>query len=321
MSTITIPAPSALTSAQNPGTPTTQSPFTEATPRRKKKREWVGWSFMAPFTLVFALTFIAPIFYAMYLSVHRTQLVGGTRFVGFENYTQALQDPRFWEGVGRVALFLGVQVAIMLGIALFVALALDSGRLWGKSFFRISIFLPYAVPGVVAALMWGFMYGTRFGLMGDINNLLGTSIDPLHSNLLLPAIGNITTWIFTGYNMLIFYSALKVIDHSLYEAASIDGASEWRIVRSIKIPAIRGAVVIATIFSVIGSFQLFSEPTVLQPLTPNRISSHYTPNMFSFSLTFGGQQVNYAAAVAVIMGIITMIVAYAVQVRGMRKDA
>lgn len=270
---------------------------------------------------VFALVFLAPIAYSLYLSVHRTRLIGGTTFVGFENYIQALQDPRFWDGVARVGLFLVVQVPIMLGIALLVALAIDSGRLWGRSFLRISIFMPYAVPSVVAALMWGFMYGTRFGLVGNLNDLFGWNLDPLHSNLLLPAIGNIVTWQFVGYNMLIFYSALKVIDHSLYEAAAIDGASEWRIVTAIKLPAIRGALMIATIFSIIGSFQLFNEPSILQTLSPNRISTHYTPNMFAFNLAFAGHQTNYAAAVAIIMGLITMAVAYAVQLRGMRKDA
>jgi multiple sugar transport system permease protein len=288
--------------------------------KRKKKRDWTGWAFMSPFMTVFTLVFVAPIIFALYLSVHRTQLIGGTSFVGFDNYIQAFNDPRFWSGVSRVALFLVVQVPVMLGIALLIALALDSGRLYGKGFFRISIFMPYAVPGVVAVLMWGFMYGTRFGLTGDLNSLFGWSLDPLHSNLILPAIGNIVTWQFVGYNMLIFYSALKVVDSSLYEAAAIDGASQMQIIRKIKIPAIRGGLMIATIFSIIGSFQLFNEPAILQPLSPNRISTYYTPNMFAFNLSFAGQQTNYAAAVAVIMGVFTMIVAYVVQTRGMRKD-
>jgi len=284
------------------------------------KGKWTGWAFIGPFMAVFALVFIAPIIYAMWLSVHRTQLVGGTSFVGLANYVQALQDPRFWDGLGRVTLFLVVQVPIMLAIALFMALIIDSGRLYGKNFWRIAIFMPYAVPGVVAALMWGFMYGTRFGLVGNLNDMFGWNLDPLHSNLLLPAIGNVVTWMFVGYNMLIFYSALKVVDTSLYEAAAIDGASQWQIIKAIKIPAIRGALLIATIFSIIGSFQLFNEPNILQALTPNRISSNYTPNMFAYNLSFAGQQVNYAAAVAIIMGIITMVIAYVVQLRGMRKD-
>lgn len=298
------------------------TPPTPALLRASRRRAaWSGWAFIGPFMAVFALVFLAPIVYSLYLSVFRTQLVGGTSFVGLDNYAQALRDPQFWDGVSRVAIFLVVQVPVMLGIALLLALAIDSGRLYGHSFWRITIFMPYAVPGVVAALMWGFMYGDRFGLVGNLNDAFGWSLDPLHSGLLLPAIGNIVTWEFVGYNMLIFYSALKVIDSSLYEAATIDGAGEWRIVTAIKIPAIRGALMIATIFSIIGSFQLFNEPAILQTLSPNYISTHYTPNMYAYSLSFSGQQFNYAAAVALIMGLLTMLIAYVVQLRGARKEA
>ena len=179
--------------------------------RTRRRSRWTGWGFVGPFMAVFALVFLAPIVYSLWLSLFQTQLVGGTSFVGFDNYARVLSDPQFWDGAGRVTLFLLVQVPVMLGISLLVALAIDSGRLYGRDFFRLTIFLPYAVPGVVAALMWGFMYGERFGLVGNVNDLFGTSIpDPLASALVLPAIGNIVTWEFVGYNMLIFYSALRV---------------------------------------------------------------------------------------------------------------
>ncbi|MBO1752707.1 sugar ABC transporter permease [Actinotalea sp. BY-33] len=291
-------------------------------PRRRQARRWSGWGFVGPFMAVFALVFLAPIIYSIWLSVFRTQLVGGTTFVGLENYQRALQDDQFWSALGRVSAFLVVQVPIMLGIALLVALAIDSGRLYGRDFFRISIFLPYAVPAVVATLMWGFMYGTRFGLVGNINDALGVSLpNPLSPDLVLAAIGNIVTWEFVGYNMLIFYAALRTVPTSLYEAAEIDGAGQWQVIRAIKIPAIRGALVIATIFSIIGSFQLFNEPSILQALAPNAITTYFTPNLYAYSLSFSGQQYNYSATVAIIMGLLTMAIAYVVQLRGMRKEA
>jgi multiple sugar transport system permease protein len=272
--------------------------------------------------VVFAFVFLAPIVYSIYLSLYRNQLIGGNHFVGLDNYKQAFQDDQFWSSLERVSLFLVIQVPIMLGIALFVALALDSGRLFGRDFFRISIFLPYAVPAVVATLMWGFMYGTQFGLVGDINSAFDVTLpDPLSAHLVLASIGNIVTWEFVGYNMLIFYSALRVIPNSLYEAAEIDGAGQFRVITAIKLPAIRGALVIATIFSIIGSFQLFNEPSILRPLARNAITTDYTPNFYTYSLSFNGQQHNYSAAVAIIMGLITMIIAYVVQLRGMRKGA
>ncbi|MCM3659514.1 sugar ABC transporter permease [Georgenia satyanarayanai] len=289
---------------------------------RKQRRSWRAWTFIGPFMVVFALVFLAPIAYSLVISLFRDQLVGGSVFVGLQNYSRALDDPQFWSALGRVSVFLLVQVPIMLGIALFVAMAVDSARLYGSNVFRISIFLPYAVPAVVAALMWGFMYGTRFGLIGNINDAFGVSIpSPLSPDLVLLAIGNIVTWEFVGYNMLIFYSALRVISPSLYEAAEIDGAGQWRVVWSIKLPAIRGALVIATIFSIIGSFQLFNEPSILQNLAPNAITTYFTPNLYAYNLSFSGQQYNYAATVAIVMGLVTMVVAYAVQLRGMRREA
>ena len=305
--------------------PPTMAGRPAAPPPRKgplRRRSWVGWGFIAPFMVVFALVFLAPIAYSIYLSLFREQLVGGTSFVGLENYQRAFDDPKFWEALGRVSLFLVVQVPIMLGIALLVALAIDSGRLYGRNFFRIAIFMPYAVPAVVATLMWGFIYGSRFGLVGNVNDAFGVSLpNPLSPDLVLASIGNIVTWEFVGYNMLIFYAALQVIPHSLYEAAEIDGASQLRVITAIKLPAIRGALVIATIFSIIGSFQLFNEPSILQNLAPNAITTYFTPNLFTYSLSFSGQQHNYAATVAILMGLLTMVVAYVVQLRGMRKEA
>ena len=119
---------------------------------------------------------------------------------------------------------------------------------------------------------------------------------------MLASIGNIVTWEFVGYNMLIFYAALRVIPTELYEAASLDGAGPFRTVWNIKIPAIRGAIVISAIFSVIGSFQLFNEPNILKTLAPNSISTYFTPNMYAYNLSFSGQQFNYSAAIAIIMG-------------------
>ena len=289
--------------------------------RRRTRRDWRGWMFVAPFMIVFALMIVAPVLYALYLSLFRDQLIGGNEFVGFGNYVAVFHDAKFWQSLGRVSVFLVVQVPVMLVLSLVAALALDSARLYGAGFFRIALFLPYAVPGVVAALIWGFIYGDQFGLTASVNSWLGTTLAPLSGQWILGSIGNIVTWEFMGYNMLIFYAALRVIPGELYEAAEIDGAGAFRTVVSIKLPAVRGAIVIATIFSIIGSFQLFNEPNLLKQLAPNAISSFFTPNMYAYNLSFAGQQFNYAATVAIVMGVVTAVIAYVVQLRGSRKEA
>jgi len=211
-------------------------------------------------------------------------------------------------------------VPVMLILALGVAFAIDSARLHWAPLYRLSIFLPYAVPSVVGALMWGFMYGTQFGLIGNLDGWLHTTLpDPFSSGLVLPAIGNIVTWEYVGYNMLIFYSALRVIPAELYEAAELDRVGPFRVIWHIKLPSVRGAILIATIFSIIGSFQLFNEPNILKPLSPDTISSYFTPNMYAYNLSFAGQEYNYSATIAIIMGVATMVIAYLVQRAGTRK--
>ncbi|MFJ8894659.1 carbohydrate ABC transporter permease [Leifsonia sp. NPDC102414] len=290
------------------------------TRRRRPRRSWIGWAFVAPFTIAFAFVLIAPLAYTIYLSLFQHRLIGGNAFVGFGNYVEQLTSPDFWDALTRVCLYLVVFVPVMLGLALLTALALDSARLHAPRLFRLTIFLPHAVPGVVAALLWGYMYGTHFGLVGNINQFFGITIpDPLSSNLVLLSIGNIMVWLTMGYNMLVFYSALRVVPGELYEAAEIDGAGAWRVIAAIKLPAIRPALVVTVMFSTIAAFQLFNEPNILKALAPNAISSHFTPNMYAYNLSFAGQQFNSAATVAIVMGVITMIVAYVIQRVGNRK--
>ncbi|KFI82344.1 carbohydrate ABC transporter permease [Bifidobacterium psychraerophilum] len=288
---------------------------------RGGRRDWRGWKFMLPFAVVFVFVFIVPIVYAVWISFFQRKMIGGTVFVGFANYARLFADAQFWDSVRRVALFTVVQVPVMLFLAAAMALALDSMKLHGSKFFRISTFLPYAVPAVVSTLIWGFVYGAKYGLVGSLNGLLGTDLDVLAPSVLLAAIGNIVTWEFTGYNMLIFYSSLSTIPHSLYEAAAIDGAGEWQIVRRIKLPELKGSLAITVIFSIIGSFQLFNEPSILQNMVPgNAVTTYYTPNMYAYNLSFSGNQSNYAAALAIVMAVITMAIAYAVQLRSMREQ-
>ncbi|WP_214409716.1 carbohydrate ABC transporter permease [Sphaerisporangium fuscum] len=280
-----------------------------------------GYAFFLPFFAVFLVTVVAPLAYAVYLSLFQDRLIGGTVFSGLANYTRALSDALFGAGLLRVALFLVVQVPVMLLISLLCALAIDSGRLRWPSLFRVTIFMPYAVPAVVAALMWGYMYGDRFGLAGQIGRGLGVALpDLLSRSWMLASIGNMVTWEYVGYNMIILYAALRAVPEELYEAAEMDGAGAIRTAWSIKLPALRPALLVATIFSIIGSFQLFNEPNILQTLAPAVITTSYTPNMYAYNLAFNGQQFNYSAAVAVVLGLVTIVVAYAVQIFTARRE-
>ncbi|WTW33431.1 sugar ABC transporter permease [Streptomyces sp. NBC_00016] len=269
---------------------------------------------------LFLLLFVAPLGYAAYLSLFQERLVGGTAFVGLDNYVRALEDPQLIHGVGRVALFFVIQVPVMLLLALAFALALDSGLLRLSRVIRLGIFVPYAVPSVVAALMWGYLYGPDFGPFAQLSRELGLPApDFLSDGWMLGSLANIVTWEFVGYNMIILYAALRTIPTELYEAAAVDGAGAWRIARSIKLPALRSALMLTLLFSVIGSFQLFNEPNLLMKVAPDVISSSYTANLYAYTLAFTGQQVNYAATVSFLLGLVIVIVSYAVLLTANRR--
>jgi multiple sugar transport system permease protein len=291
---------------------TTSASTTTAASRHNtttRRHNVAAYLFIAPFMVVFAAMLVVPLFYSGYLSFFETRLIGGEVFAGLANYFRAFTDGDFLAGVGRVALFLIVQVPIMLGVALFAALALDSGRVRGAKAVRLLIFVPYAVPGVVAALMWGYLYGNDFGPIAQTVRALGLDAPNLLSEQnVLGAMMNIVTWEFVGYNMIIMYSALRSIPAELYEAAEIDGASQMRVAWSIKIPAIRPAIMLTVIFSIIGTFQLFNEPSLLNLIAPNAINNSFTPNFYAYNLAFVNQDVNYAAAIAFLLGIVSYVV-------------
>jgi multiple sugar transport system permease protein len=212
--------------------------------------------------------------------------------------------------VGRVLLFGVVQIPVMLIFATVLALLLDSVAIRFKRFFRLAFFLPYGIPGVVAAILWSFLYLP--GLSPIVSVLQHTgfgTVDFLGANSTLWSIANIVTWEYTGYNMLIIYAGLQAIPVDLYDASRIDGASEWRIATRIKLPLIASSLVLTAIFSIIGTLQLFSEPQVLRAIT-GTISSSYTPNLLSYTQAFVDNNPNYAAAIAVVLAIGTFILSF-----------
>ncbi|MFJ4276544.1 carbohydrate ABC transporter permease [Streptomyces massasporeus] len=301
-------------------TATTAPPASRPKGAGPRHRRVAGPLFVAPFLVLFLLLFLTPLGYAAYLSLFQERLVGGTVFVGLDNYVTALTDPQLLSGVGRVALFFLIQVPLMLALALVFALALDSGLLRLARVIRLGIFVPYAVPSVVAALMWGYLYGPDFGPFAQLGREIGVAAPNfLSDGWMLGSLANVVTWEFVGYNMIILYAALRTIPQELYEAAAMDGAGPWRIARSVKLPALKPALLLTLLFSVIGSFQLFNEPNLLMKIAPDVISSSYTANLYAYSLAFTGQQVNYAATVSFLLGLVIVIASYGVLLTANRR--
>jgi multiple sugar transport system permease protein len=271
-------------------------------------------AFLIPFFLPFVLFYIVPIIYALCQSLLVIRRTGGefgtsyTTFGGFTQYIQAVQNSEFWGSVGRIGLFGIVQVPVMLAVALLIALLLDSPLLRLKSFFRIAAFMPYAVPGVIAAIMWSFLYSPELSPIVTLLQDIGLKPDFLGPSAVLWSIANVSTWLWTGYNMLVLFSALQAIPQDLYEAAKLDGANNWTIAIRIKVPIIAPALIMTTVFSIIGTLQLYAEPAVLQQISTN-ISSTYTPNMLAYAIA-SGNNYQQAAAVSVIIAIVTFVLSF-----------
>jgi multiple sugar transport system permease protein len=276
--------------------------------RRRLRRALTPYLFLSPFLIAFAIFVVFPLLYALWLSLYRTKLVGGRSFVGIENYVKAINDPALWSGIGNVLKFGVIQVPIMLGLALLAALILDNRTGWRNSFYRLVYFLPFAVPGVVAALIWGYLYGQQFGPIAQVARSVGVAPPQfLTPGAIIPALANITTWQYTGYNMLILYAALKAIPTDLYEAAKVDGAASWQTAWYIRIPLIFPALVLTFIFSIIGTLQLFGEPRVLNAIAPSVIGPTFTPNLYVYQLAFANRQFEYSAAIAFTLAVVTAV--------------
>lgn len=287
---------------------------------RRRREARYGWTFLAPFALFFIISFLIPIFVSIKSSFFKLMPKGGglygggesvETFVGLQNYSEVIFNGRFWQGIGRVLLFGAFQIPIMIFGALALALLLDSLLVKRIAGYRLGFFLPYAIPGIIAAMVWLYLYNPQMSPIVYGLHQLGINIDFFSRNVILASMANMTTWTFTGYNMLIFLAALHSVPSELYEAARIDGATGWQVVTKIKIPLLRPAALLAVLLSIIGTIQLFNEPTVMY--TQNTwMGADYTPMMMAYNTMMGRispSGAGPASAISIVMAAIAAVLA------------
>jgi multiple sugar transport system permease protein len=275
--------------------------------------------FSAPAMILYVAFTVIPLGYALGSSFFAQRLTGGgilgtrqTVFVWFENYAEVLTNASLVAGLGRLAIYGIIAVPLTLGLALLFALLLDANGTRLKRFGRTAIFIPYAVPGVVAALMWGFMYLPATSPFSYVTRSLGLGTIPfLDPDGLYGSIANITIWGGIGFNMLVIYTALRSIPNELVEAARIDGASEIQVALRIKVPLVGPALILTSIFALLGALQLYGEPAMLMPLT-NSISTTWAPLMTIYRDAFVLDNLSSAAAASMVLAIGTAAVSLAV---------
>jgi multiple sugar transport system permease protein len=289
-----------------------------ATAPRAQRRAGVGMT--VPFLVLFAVFFVGPIIYSLFLSLH----AGGTgAFAGLLNYRSVVANSEYWGGVQRMAYFGLIQVTAMIGLAIALALFLDSTYCVGRKFFALVYFLPYAVPGVIASIMWAFLFEPDLDSALKVPHQLGLAsgtLSPLGYRFALYAIMLIVTWEFAGYNMTILLTSLTSVPRQVIEAARIDGCSELGIALRVKFPLIRKTVMFTVILSIIGTLQLFNEPVVLNDIA--QIGNSFTPNQIIYNTAFAFGNESLAAAQSVLLAGITIAatVAFYSIVRRRRAD-
>ncbi|MFD0307157.1 carbohydrate ABC transporter permease [Streptomyces sp. NPDC127119] len=290
------------------GTPAAASRSAVEPPRRRSsRRTWrtraTPYVFLLPVIVLFVGFKVYPVFYALALSF--TQNVGGvTEFVGGANYGRLLDDPLFWTALRNTVEILVIQVPLMLGLAIVLAVALNSKLLKWRSFFRVAYFVPI-VMGLVA---YGILFSALLNYQNGFINYLLTSVglpripwltDPFWAKA---SIIMAMTWHYTGQNAVMYLAQLQSIPGELYEAAQMDGANRRRQFWHITLPGLRPALLLTVVLSTIGTLQLFDEPYVLTGGGPDNAT--LTIGMYLYNSAFKNFDFGYASAIGYVLAFI-----------------
>jgi multiple sugar transport system permease protein len=288
-------------------------------PRRRvsplRRAQYVAaYGLMAPALVLFTVAFVVPIGYSVWLSVFgRRSGSGGAyaareeSFVGLGNYLDVLADATFWESLLRLAVFAALLVPLMMVTSILLALLLDLPRARFGSFSRTAIFLPYGVPSVIAALMWGFLYVPDISPVHQLASGFGVALpDLLTGDWIYVALVNVVLWGGIGFNTVIIYTSLQSLPREQVDAARIDGCGEVRIARYVKLPHVVPATVLTGLFAMIGALQIYGEPTMLATLA-NGIHSTFFPLMRVYRDAYAHDDLNTAAAGSIVLALATVL--------------
>jgi multiple sugar transport system permease protein len=285
-----------------------------------------AWLFIAPALLVIGVFFVLPAMAAMVLSLTDFDLyaladIDNLRFVGFDNYTRLLQLPLFWKALGNTFYFVAVGVPLSIALSLCAALLLNSKLARFKPFFRTALFAPVVTTIVAVAIIWRYLFHSRYGLANYGLAQLGVEPvdwlgDPSWS---MPTIILFAVWKNFGYNMIILLAGLQGIPQELYEAARIDGANAWKQFRHITLPMLAPVLMLVGILTTVGYFQLFAEPYVMTEGGP--LQSTLSVLYLMYEEGFKWWNIGSASAVAFLLFLL-MLAATALLLRiGRRSEA
>ena len=274
-------------------------------------RERAAWTFVAPALSVIGVFFALPVLAAFVLSLTDFDLYAlanpkNLRFVGFDNYRDVLAAPLFWKSLFNTLYFVAVGVPLSLAASLAAALLLNSPLARFKGLFRTALFAPVVTTVVAVAVIWRYLFHTRYGLINYALVHLGIApIDWLGDpHWSMPAIILFAVWKNFGYNMIILLAGLQGIPPDLYEAARIDGASAWQQFRFITLPSLRPVLLLVSVITVAGYFQLFAEPYVMTRGDP--LQSTVSVLYYMYEEGFKWWSLGRASAIAFLLFALTL---------------
>jgi multiple sugar transport system permease protein len=229
-----------------------------------------GWIFIAPALIAILVFFALPVLAALVMSfsdfdIYALADLRNLRFVGFDNYLTLLQTPLFWQALANTLFFVVVGVPLSIAASLGAALLLHSKLARFKGFYRTALFAPVVTTLVAVAVVWRYLLHTRYGLIN--HGLAQLGLEPVDwlgdPTWAMPAIMLMSVWKNFGYNMVILLAGLQAIPEDLYEAARLDGAKCWQLLRHITLPTLAPMLLVVSILTMAGHFQLFAEPYVM----------------------------------------------------------
>lgn len=272
-----------------------------------------AWLFLAPAAIVLGVFFLLPVIGALALSLTDYDLyaladVHNLRFVALDNYWALLHRPLFWAALGHTVYFVAVGVPLSMLVSLCAALLLHSPLARCKALFRTALFAPVVTTVVAVAVVWRYLFNTKYGLVNYVLGAIGIhSVDWLGDpHWAMPAIILFAVWKNFGYNMIILLAALQAVPAELYEAARIDGASAWRQFRHITLPMLAPTLLMVGILTVSGYFQLFAEPYVITEGGP--LQSTVSVLYLMYNEGFKWWNLGSASAIAFLLFVIMFVV-------------
>ena len=259
-----------------------------------------------------------PVAFSLFLTFHEWNIIGPMKYVGLTNYGKLFEDQYFLKSIRNTLVFLVIHIPLQIIIALGLAVILNQ-KLWFRAFFRGAFFMPVVVSGVVITIMWQQLYGYE---MGSINKLLMSMgfdkipwlIEPAWA---MPSIAIMATWKNVGLYIILFLVGLQSVPKSLYEAADLEGATQWQQFKFITIPVINPTIVMVIILSTIGGFSLFIEPYVMTGGGP--LNSTLSSVLYIYKQGFFYYHMGYAATLGLVFALLILFVVF-IQRRVIEKN-